>query len=125
MNTTTSTGPGITDEIADMMDDLTGFNPALDRVVAALGDMLTAGMNAEQSQSAIAALSGCVDSNVRTLTALVVRQLGNPDANPALADLDDTRKQTLRRLGAEHAAAIGNTDLDDTAAAMTAAISHS
>lgn len=112
----------VSTEIADQMDSLTGFHPALDRVVAALGDLLTADLDADRTQAVIAALGGCVDGNLRTLTALVVRQLGNPDANPALYGLDADRKQTLRRLGAEHAAALSDTDLDETASEMAAVI---
>ncbi|MDF2712395.1 MAG: hypothetical protein K0R62_8047 [Nonomuraea muscovyensis] len=125
MNTTThTTAAALTTEIADQMDALTGFHPALDRVVTALGDLLAADLDAERTQAVIAALSGCADGNLRTLTALIVRQLGNPDANPALTGLDDTRKQTLRRLGAEHAAQVADFELDATASERAAVIDH-
>lgn len=115
----------VTAEIAEQMESLTGFHPALDRVVSALGDLLAADLDAERTQAVIAALGGCVDGNLRTLTALVVRQLGNPDANPALTGLDDTRKQALRRLGAEHAAALSDFELDATASEMAAVLDGS
>lgn len=122
MTTLTIVESATTAEITEQMDTLTGFHPALDRAVAALGDLLTADLDADRTQSIIAALSGCADGNLRTLTALIVRQLGNPDANPALHGLDDDQKQDLRRLGAEHAAALSNTRLDETASAMAAVI---
>jgi hypothetical protein len=118
----TTSVSNVSTEIADQMDNLTGFHPALDRVVTALGDLLAADLDAERTQAVIAALSGCADGNLRTLTALIVRQIGNPDANPALTGLDDTRKQTLRRLGAEHAAQVADFELDATASEMAAVI---
>lgn len=123
MTTITHTpAPAITSEIADLMDDLTGFHPALDRLVAAFGDVLTADLDADGSLSAVAVLGGLADGSVATLLGLAVRQIANPDTNPALTDLPDARKQTLRRLGAEYAAAIADRHLTDTAAAACAAI---
>lgn len=119
--TNTQTTP-VTAEIADLMDDLTGFHPALDRAVAALGDLLTANLNVDRSQSVVAALGGLSGGSFATLTGLVLRQIANPDANPALADLPANRKQTLRRLGAEYAAEISNPYLEQTASHASAAI---
>lgn len=119
--TNTQTTP-VTAEIADLMDDLTGFHPALDRAVAALGGLLTANLNVDRSQSVVAALGGLSGGSFATLTGLVLRQIANPDANPALADLPADRKQTLRRLGAEYAAEISNPYLEQTASQASAAI---
>lgn len=119
MNTiqTTTTVPSL---IADLMDDLTGFHPALDRAVGALGELLTADLTADQSQSLVAALGGLADGGFTTLTALVVQRIANPDTNPALADLDADRKQTLRRLGSEYTALVD--DSRDTASELAAVI---
>lgn len=122
MTTITNTQTPVTAEIADLMDDLTGFHPALDRAVAALGDLLTANLDADRSQSVVAALGGLSGGSFATLAGLVLRQIANPDANPALADLPANRKQTLRRLGAEYAAEISNPYLEQTASQASAAI---
>ncbi|MEW1568288.1 hypothetical protein AB0454_35590 [Streptomyces sp. NPDC093509] len=112
MNTTLTTAaaqtttPGISTEIAELMEDLTGFHPAVDRVVSTIGDLLTAGMNADRSMCAVAAIGAFDQGNIHVLLALVLQQIANPDANPALADLPDDRKQTLRRLGSEYVAAL-------------------
>lgn len=119
---TIATVPAITTETADLMDDLTGFHPALDRLVAAFGDVLTADFTADESMSAVAVLGGLADGHMATLLGLVLRQVANPDSNPALADLPAARKQTLRRLGAEYAAEISNDYLAQTASEACAAI---
>lgn len=117
-----TTAPALTTEIADLMDDLTGFHPALDRAVAAVGDLLTADLDTDQTQSAIAALGGLADGSFATLLGLAVRHLANPDSNAALADLPTESKQTLRRLGAEYTAAISSNDLTDLASGASAVI---
>ncbi len=122
MTTTTLTPTPVTAQIADLMDDLTGFHPVLDRLVAAFGDVLTTDFTADQSQSAVAVLGGFADGHMATLLGLVLRQVANPDANPARADLPADRKQTLRRLGAEYAAEISNRYLEQTASEACAAI---
>jgi hypothetical protein len=119
MTTTTNTAP-VPALILDLMDDLTGFHPALDRAVAALGELLAADLTADQSQSLVAALGGLADGGFTTLTALVVQRIANPDTNPALAELDADRKQTLRRLGSEYTALVN--DSTDTASELSAAI---
>lgn len=115
----TTTAPAL---IADLMADLTGFHPALDRAVDAIGDLLTADLNVDQSQSAVAALGGLSDGSFTTLIALAVQRIADPDANPALAHLDDERKQTLRRLGAEYAAALDDSYVGQLAAEASAVI---
>jgi hypothetical protein len=126
MNTTTAaTVPAVTSQIADLMDDLTGFHPALDRIVAAFGELLTADLDADQSQTAIAVLGGLADGHLATLLGLTLRKIASPDTNPALADLTDDRKQTLRRLGAEYAAAIADDYTTRVAAEASAAIDGS
>jgi hypothetical protein len=126
MNTTTAaTVPAVTSQIADLMDDLTGFHQALDRIVAAFGELLTADLDADQSQTAIAVLGGLADGHLATLLGLTLRKIASPDTNPALADLTDDRKQTLRRLGAEYAAAIADDYTTRVAAEASAAIDGS
>ena len=98
------TAPAVPSHITDLVDTLTGFHPALDRAVQALEDLAAADLNADQSQSAVAALGGLCDGSFATLVGLVVRHIADPDANPALVGLPADRKQTLRRLGAEYAA---------------------
>jgi len=125
MNTITqpiTNAPGITAEISDLMDDLTGFHPVLDRLVAAFGDVLTADLTTDQTMSAVAVLGGLADGNVATLLGLTLRRIADPDANQALADLPADRKQTLRRLGAEYAAAITDRHIEQTASEACAAI---
>lgn len=120
-NTTLPLAP-VTAEIADLMDDLTGFHPVLDRLVAAFGDVLTADFTADQTMSAVAVLGGLADGHAATLLGLVLRQIANPDTNPALADLPEPRKQTLRRLGAEYAAGIADSRLERAASEACAVI---
>jgi len=120
--TTTNTAAAIPSEVSDLMDDLTGFHPALDRAVAALGDLITADLTTDESMCIVAALGGLADGSFRTLVGMAVREIGNPDTNPALAGLPADRQQTLRRLGAEHVAAVDDRHLDDTAAEMAAVI---
>lgn len=118
----TTNAPALTNEIADLMDDLTGFHPALDRAVAALGDLAVADLNIDRSQSAVAALGGLADGSFATLLGLVLRHIASPDHNPALIDLPEDRKQTLRRLGAEYAAAIDDGYLERRASEAAAVI---
>lgn len=118
----TTNAPALTNEMADLMDVLTGFHPALDRAVAALGDLAVADLDADRSQSAVAALGGLADGSFATLLGLVLRHIASPDSNPALADLPEARKQTLRRLGAEYAAAIDHDYQRDIASEASAAI---
>jgi hypothetical protein len=122
MNTTTIQTPALSAEIADLMDALTGFHPALDRLVAAFGDLLTADLTGEESMATVAVLGGLDDGSVATLLGLALRRIADPDTNPALSGLDDARKQTLRRLGAEYAAAITDNHLTNTASQACAAI---
>jgi hypothetical protein len=123
MKTITQTAvPAISADIAALMDDLTGFHPALDRLVAAFGDVLTADLDADQSQSTVAVLGGLADGSVSTLLGLALRRIADPDVNPALADLPADRKRTLRHLGAEYAAEISNRYLEQTASEACAAI---
>lgn len=112
----------ITNEIADLVDTLTGFHPALDRAVSALAELAVADLTADQSQTAVAALGGLEGGHVATLLGLVVRHIASPDTNPALTDLPDARKQTLRRLGAEYAAGIDDRDLTQIASEASAVI---
>jgi hypothetical protein len=100
----TVTVPAFPSQITDLVDDLTGFHPALDRAVQALEDLAAADLDADRSQSVVAALGGLCDGSVSTLLGLVLRHIADPDTNPALADLPAKRKQALRRLGAEYAA---------------------
>lgn len=118
----TTAVPRITSEIADVMDDLTGFHPALDRVIASIGDLLTTDMDANQSMGVVAAIGAFDTSNVHILLALALQQIANPDANPSLADLPTTSKQALRRLGAEYVAAADDSDLQEIAAWAPAVI---
>lgn len=124
MNTTTTTATlsAPTAQIADLVDDLTGFHPALDRAVTALAELATADLDADRSQSAVAALGGFTDGSVATLLGLVVRHIASPDHNPALAGLPTDRQQTLRRLGAEYAAAVAADDVAQLAADAAAVI---
>lgn len=122
MNAITAVHAAIATEATDLVEDLTGFHPVLDRLVAAFGDVLTADLTAEQSMAAVAVLGGLNNGNVATLLGLTLRHVANPDTNPALGDLDDTRKQSLRRLGAEYAAAVADPDIEETAAGACAAI---
>jgi len=122
ITTNTATVPALSTEIADLMDELTGFHPSLDRLIAAFGDVLTADLTADQSQSAVAVLGGLNEGSVATLLGLTVRRIADPDANPALADLPTDRKQALRRLGAEYSAEISNRYLTQTASNACAAI---
>lgn len=119
---TTLTITAIDTQTADLMDALTGFHPVLDRLVAAFGDVLTADFTADQSMSAVAVLGGLADGHMATLLGLVLRQVTNPDTNPALANLPADRKQKLRRLGAEYAAEISNGYLEQRAAEASAVI---
>jgi hypothetical protein len=121
-HTAATTAPAISAEISALMDDLTGFHPALDRVIAALGDLLEADLTAAQSQSVIAALGGYAEGNVATLLALTVRRIADPDANAALTGLPTERKQTLRRLGAEYAAGADDPEQQALASEASAAI---
>ncbi|WP_399559046.1 hypothetical protein OIA45_49090 (plasmid) [Streptomyces chartreusis] len=125
MNATTNTTvtvPALSTDIADLVDDLTGFHPVLDRAVAALADLATADLDADGSQSVVAALGAFDTGNVATLLGLVVRRIASPDSNPALADLPADRKQTLRRLGAEYAAALDDSYVGQLAAEASAVI---
>jgi hypothetical protein len=98
------TVPALPSHITDLVDELTGFHPTLDRAVHALKDLAAADLDADGSQSLVAALGGLTDGSLATLLGLIVRHIADPDANPALADLPADRKQKLRRLGAEYAA---------------------
>lgn len=118
----TATAPVLTSEIADLADDLTGFHPALDRAVAALAELAVSELDIDRSQTAVAALGGLTDGSFATLLGLVVRYIASPDHNPALADLPDARKQTLRRLGAEYAAALDDSYVGQIAAEASAVI---
>lgn len=120
--TTTTTAPVLTTQIADLIDDLTGFHPALDRAAAAIGDLLAADLDTDSSQSLVAALGGLTDGSFATLLGLAVRQIANPDANRALTDLPEDRKQTLRRLGAEYAASIADPYLEGLASSAAGVI---
>ena len=120
--TNTTTVQALTAEIADLVDDLTGFHPALDRAVSALAELAVADLDIDRSQSAVAALGGLADGSFATLLGLVVRHIASPDHNPALANLPTERKQTLRRLGAEYAAGIADRHLSAYASEASAAI---
>lgn len=111
-----------TTQITDLVDDLTGFHPVLDRAVQALEDLAAATLTTDQSQSVVAALAALGDGSVATLIGLVVRRIADPDTNPALAGLPAERKQTLRRLGAEYAALADDDFPRDTAAELAAVI---
>lgn len=119
---TTVTVPAVLAQIQDLAYDLTGFHPAVDRAVAALEELATASLDADQSQSAVAVLGGLADGSLATLLGLVVRHIANPDTNPALADLPTDRKQQLRRLGAEYTAGISSDYLTDIASETCAVI---
>lgn len=121
MNTTTISTPALSTEIADLMDGLTGFHPALDRIVAGFGELLSADLSADESMSAVAVLGGLVDGSFATLLGLSLRRLADPDANPALASLPEEQQQLLRRIGAEYAAEADN-DAQRNRAASAAAV---
>jgi hypothetical protein len=104
------------------MADLTGFHPALDRVIAAIGDLATADLTADHSMGVVAAIGAFDTSNVHILLALVLQQIANPDANPSLADLPKAHKQALRRLGSEYVAASDDSALQEIAADASAVI---
>lgn len=125
MTTLTSTPVTVPAKISDLVDDLTGFHPALDRLVAAFEDVITADLTADQSMAAVAVLGGLADGNAATLLGLVLQHIANPDTNPALADLPAARKRKLRRLGSEYCAQIADDYLTDTAAEASAAIEGS
>lgn len=118
--TTTAVTATVDTQISDLIADLTGFHPALDRAIAAIGDLVTADLTADQSQSVIAALGGFQDGNAVTLLALAVRRIADPTTNPALADLPDDSKRTLRRLGAEYTAQVD--DCSDIASEISGVI---
>ena len=119
---TTVTVPASTALIAGLADDLTGFHPAMDRAVAALAELAVADLDIDGSQTAVAALGGFTDGSLATLLGLVLRHIASPDHNPALADLPDDRKQLLRRLGAEYAAALADSYVVQLASEASAAI---
>lgn len=120
-NSIPTTAPAVSTEITDVATQLVGFHPALDRAVTALVDLLEAGLTTDQSMCVVAALGGAEDSLSRLL-GLVLRQIANPDTNPALADLPTGPKQALRRLGAEYAAGIDDDYLRQSAAEVCAVI---
>lgn len=123
--TPTATVPALTTDIAELVDVLTGFHPALDRAVAGLRDLLTADLTTEQTMGVIAALGGLADGHLLTLIALIVRQLGNPDANSALAHLGLDAKQALRLNGAAYAAYVTDDSLTEFPATMCHSIDPS
>lgn len=114
--------PAVPTQITDLVDDLTGFHPTLDRAVQALEDLAAADLDIDRSQSLAAALGGLADGSLATLVGLVLRHIANPDANRALVDLPESRKQTLRRLGAEYAAGIADPYLERIASETSAVI---
>jgi hypothetical protein len=117
-----TTNTSVPAQITDLVDDLTGFHPALDRAAQALEDLAAADLDLDRSQSLVAALGGLADGSFATLVGLVLRQIASPDTNPALAGLPDDRKQKLRRLGAEYAAAIDDDYLERCASEASAVI---
>lgn len=122
MSTQTTTSATVPANIAALADDLTGWHPAVDSAVSSLLGLLTADLNADQTQGVIAALGGLADGHLVSLVALIVRHLGNPDANPALADLPQDQQQALRHNGAAYAAAATDDGLTQFASRMAAAI---
>lgn len=121
---TNAFAPTVPAEITDLMDDLTGFDPALDSALAAIGDLLTADLTPDRRQSLVAAIGGFEGGNVMTLLAMTVRQLATPDA-PPLNSLPKARKQDLRRLGAEYAAAINDSGAQQIASEISGVIDGS
>ncbi|MEU8472717.1 hypothetical protein AB0F30_33370 [Streptomyces sp. NPDC029006] len=122
--TTTQNLTAIPTEITTLAEDLTGFTPALDRAVAALVDLASADLTTERSGAVVAALGGLVDGSLATLLGLTLRHIANPDTNPALAGLPTDRQQTLRRVGAEYAAGIADSGLEQLAAEASAVIDN-
>lgn len=117
-----ATAPVIDEQLAELMDSLTGFLPAVDRVIAAFAELLTTDLTSDQSMSAVAALGALDGGNLATLLGLSLRRIADPDANAALAGLPADRKQQLRRLGAEYAAAIDDRYQQQIAAEVCAVI---
>lgn len=122
MISTLTTQTAADTQISQTVNSLTGFHPALDRVVNALQDLADADLTADETQSVVGAIGAIDTGNVNALVGLIVRHLADPDRNPALADLPTERAQTLRRLGAEYAAGASTDRQQDTAAEISAAI---
>lgn len=120
--TQTTTAPVVDTQLADLTADLTGFHPVLDRLVSALADVAAADFTAEESMTAVAVLGGLADGSAATLLGLVLRQVANPDTNPALTGLPEAGKRTLRRLGAEYAAAADDDNQRAVAAGAAAVL---
>jgi hypothetical protein len=99
----------LSEDVADLATDLQGFHPALSIAVDALVSLLTADdLDADLTQTLIAALAAHGDDFLRLVT-LVVRDLGNPATNPAVAGLPVHDRHRARQLTAAFAA---QTDLE-------------
>lgn len=107
--TTPAVAPELSADTADLMWELTGFHPALDRVVAAIGELLVTPLTAEDTRNVTAAVGAIEDTNVIGLLGLVVRDLADPALNPALRTLSPEDQDRTRAAGARFAAHLEST----------------
>lgn len=102
---TTHTAPPATDELRDHADLLTGYGPAVAKVVSGLMDIAEGQWSASQTSDLLAVFGGLNGSqDLLALIAAVVQRLGDPATNPGLRQLTPRRAQQIRSLTRQYAA---------------------
>lgn len=94
------TVPPLDDELAGLLDDLTGIHRGIDLIRAGVYRLATAPFDRDQTQTILATLGGSADNtDILTLLGLLIARLTNADATPCLRELPDDEQDNVRRIG--------------------------
>lgn len=114
--------PPLDNELAGLLDDLTGIHPGIDQIRDGIRLLALDRHSLDRTQTLVAALAGSEGADLLTLLALTVQRLTNPDTNPSLRTLPLDQQKETQRHGEQAAYLLTDPDLHQPAAEAAAAI---
>jgi hypothetical protein len=115
--------PELDDDLAGLLDDLSGIHPAIDLMRDAAQLIATDPLTLDGTQTLTAAIAGGADgTNVLNLFGQLIARITNPDTNPSLRTLPLDQQKTVQLHGECTAHVLAHPDLHQFASNTSAAI---
>lgn len=95
--------PGLGDELAGVLDDVTGVHAGIDLIVDGIKLLALERLTVDQTKTILDTLAGSEGADVLTALSLLVARLTDSDSNPCLRGLPHPAQKTVRQLGEQHA----------------------
>ncbi|WP_331763117.1 hypothetical protein OG571_47290 (plasmid) [Streptomyces sp. NBC_01369] len=122
VHTTGNAVPPIDDDLAGVLDDLTGIHPGIDLLRNGIRLLALDRHSTDKTQTLLAALAGSNGADILTALAHLVARLSTADTNPALRHLPLDRQKAAQQHGETALYDLTDPDLHQHASEASAAI---